>query len=216
MRKYVFKRFHVSLSIADLTDDQRDNLIAGIAKVAPSAAIIQNNPALLASATALNTKGTTFKASRAKAAGSRTVADADEAQANLDRGAVDAELISYAGMLEANAKSVEDLTSGGLPPRPPPAPPPPFAPPDTLDVFFPKKEKGKFRVSAHGAYSSHIVWVVEVTNDPTGATNWAEVHGPGKSRIVLGTSGTNVWVRYAMVRNGVKSAWGTAVLVTFP
>jgi hypothetical protein len=40
--------------------------------------------------------------------------------------------------------------------------------------------------------------------------------GRGKTRTLTGASGTKIWVRFAMVRGELQSAWSTPVLVTIP
>jgi hypothetical protein len=215
MRKSTLKRFYVDFSVNELDDDKRDTLIAGVAKVAPTSSIIQSTPALLASAGALVTKGASYKTSRTTAAGSRKIADQDEAKALSDRDAVDAELLSFVGILQANAKSPQDFKGAAFDERPPPAPPPPFGPPDSIDVTFPKKEKGWFTTRPHGI-KKRSVWVVQTSPEAIGPATWTEAHGDGNSRKIVGASGTGVWVRYAMLRDGQQSAWSTPVFVTFP
>lgn len=215
MRKSTLERFYVDFSVSELDDDERDALLAGITKVVPSSQLIQGSPALKASAAALITKGATYNASRDKASGSRKQANADAAVATTDRNALDAELLAFVGLVQANAKTSADITSAGLDERPPPAPRPPFAPPDSLDTTFPKKEKGWFKVKPHGI-KVRCVWVVQMSHDATNPTTWEQVNGDGNSRRIAGTSGSSVWVRYAMLRGGQLSAWSVPVLVTIP
>lgn len=215
MRKSTLKRHFVDFVVSELNDDKRETLVSGIAKVMPTSQLIQGSPSLQASAGALVTKVATYKASRDKAAGARKQADVAEATAIVDRDALDAELLSFVGLVEANAKTPADIQGAGLDERPPPAPKPPFAPPDSLDITFPKKEKGWFKTRPHGI-KARCVWVVQISRDATNPTTWEPVLGDGNTRKITGASGTTVWVRYAMLRDGQQSAWNVPVLVTFP
>src|SRR5690242_11883804 len=109
MKRSTLKRYYVDFNVNELDDDKRYLLIAGIAKVVPTSQLIQGTPALLASASALVVKGTAYKASRTTAAGSRKIADQDESKAQTDRDAIDAELLSFVGLVQANAKSPGDI-----------------------------------------------------------------------------------------------------------
>jgi hypothetical protein len=168
------------------------------------------------SVTSLGTKASAFKASRATAATSQAKADADAATADTDRRAVDAELLSYVSLALATAKTPADLTGSGVNERPPPPAQPPFAPPDQIDILFPKQVKGKFKTSPHGFANRKLTWVVQMTSDPAGTGGWTDVYGSGNTRTITGASGSKVWVRYAMLRRGQQSAWSTPVLVTIP
>jgi hypothetical protein len=215
MKGYVLKRFFVSLNLAALTDEDRETKLASILSVAPQSTLMANT-AIAASVTALTAKGATLKSCR-----NIVIADAqklatDTGTCNTARGDFDTELLTLTGLVSTNAKSPADLTGMGLDERPPAPPKPAFAPPDALDITNPKKGVGWTTVSAHVPANSRIRWAVQMSPDPVGANTWTEVYGVGKSRKITGPSGSKVWVRFAMLRRGVPSAWGTPVLVTIP
>ena len=216
MLAYTFKRWYSNFNPNVLTDEQRDTLTAGVGQALSTSKLVQSNAGMAASGAALATKATIFKASRATAAASLQQAHADAATCNTDRAAVDAELLSYIGTATAQAKSVADLTGAGVGQRPPPPPKPAFAPPDVVDAVFFKSVKGKFKTLPHGFKKRRMTWVVEMSHDPVGPITWIAVPGTGNGRTFTGVSGTQVWVRYAMLRGTLQSAWGTPVLVTFP
>jgi hypothetical protein len=216
MRSYVLKRFHLDLNMTSMTDDDRDDLIAGILKVAPTSSLIQASPAMQASVALLTTKATAFQTARNTVAADRQKLAADIDAENDSRAAVDKEILALGGLVATGAKTSADVTASGFNERPPAPPKPPFAGPDQLDIRFPRNVKGQFRVSPHGVGNNRITWVVHTSPDPIGPDTWTEAVGPGNSRTITGPSGSKVWVRYAMVRGSIQSAWGTPVLVTIP
>jgi hypothetical protein len=216
MRAYTLKRFHLDLNMTNLTDADRDDLIAGILKVAPSSPLIQSSPAMQASLALLTTKATTFQTARTTVAASQQKLSADIDAENDARAAIDNEVLALGGLVATGAKTSADVTGSGFNERPPPPPKLPFAGADVLDIRFPGKLKGQFRVSPHGAGNARTTWIVQMSPDPIGPNTWIEVVGPGKSRTITGASGSKVWIRYAMVRGSQQSAWGTPVLVTIP
>jgi hypothetical protein len=214
MKKYVLQRFHIDLNMAELTDAQRDDLAASVAKLAPTSKLIQASPAMLASVTALAAKSTTFKSSRATTAATRQVLAANVDTENQSRAAVDLEILSLAGLVATGSTQPADITGAGFNQRPPP-PQRPFAPPDALDVTFPRRVKGRFRIAPKGNLGRN--WAVQMAPDDDGQPGaWSDVPGTAKTRTITGASGSRVWVRYAMLRGMEVSAWGTAVLVTIP
>ena len=216
MRSYVLKRFHLDLNMTDLTDETRDELVAGILAVVTTSTLIQGNPALQASVAALGAKSTALKADRDAVSATEQKLAAQIDTANTSRAAVDTELLSLAGLVATRAVTVTDITGAGFRPRPPRPPKPPFAPPDAIDIRFPKSEKGKLITSPRVTGKTRSHWAVQMSVDPFGPTTWVDVVGPGKSRVITGASGTRVWVRYAMVRGATPSAWSTPVLATIP
>jgi hypothetical protein len=214
MHKYVLKRFRIDLNMGDLTDEKRDDLVARIAKMAPTSKLIQASPAMAASVSALATKAATFKASRDTTAATRQVLAANVDTENQSRAAVDLEILTLAGLVAPTARQSADITGAGFDERAARRARP-FVPPDGLAVSFPRKVKGRFKVAPKGDLGRN--WVVQVAPDDGGRPGaWSEVPGTAKTRIITGASGSRVWVRYAMVRGMEVSAWGTAVLVTIP
>lgn len=216
MKNYLFKRLHLDLNMKDMTDDIRDQTVAGVLQVAPTSTLILADPAMQASVAALGAKSTKFKATRDTVSADEQKMAADIELENQAREAVDREILVLVGLVSTRGKTAAEVTGAGFKLRPPPPPPLPFAAPDALDLRFPEKEKGKFIVTPHGIGKRRCTWAVQMSADPYGPTTWVEVVGPGKSRTLTGASGTKVWVRYAMVRGNQQSAWGTPVLVTFP
>jgi hypothetical protein len=216
VKHYSLKRFYLDLSMNDLKDDQREQLVAGILQVAPTSVLVQKSPAMQASVAALAAKASTFKAAREATFADQQKLSADIDAENVARAEVDLELLTLGGLVATGAKSEAEVTGAGYQLRPPPPPKPPFAPPAALDIRFPAKQKGLFVVSPHVIGKTRSHWVVQKSVDPIGEGTWVEVVGAGKSRTLTGPSGSKVWVRYAMVRGAEQSAWGTPVLVTFP
>lgn len=216
MKKYTLKRWHLDLAVSDFTDGKRDELLAAIDGAAPTSQLIQNNPAMKASVATLSTKGDAYKADRDKVANAQQALSIAFDASNASRAAVDLELLTLGGLVATNAKTAADITGAGFTQKPPKPSPPPLEPPPSLDLKFPKRKMGQFTVTPHVPKNDHSHWVVETSPDPIGPGTWTVAHGTGKARIITGASGSKVWVRYAMVRGGQISDWGTPVLVTIP
>jgi len=87
----------------------------------------------------------------------------------------------------------------------------------TLDTSYPAKGHGKAMVSVHETGKTRRQYAAEWSPETIGPNSWAQLGvGHGKTRSVIGASGTKVWVRFATVRGQQQSDWCTPVLVTIP
>lgn len=215
MKKYTLKRWHLDLAMSEITDAKRDDLLAAIDGAAPNSSLIQGNPAMKASVAVLATKGAAYKSDRDKVSNAQQALTIAYDASNESRAAVDLELLTLGSLVATNAKTTADITGAGFTEKVPKAPPP-FEPPPSLDIKFPKRKKGEFTATPHVPTEDRSHWVVETSPDPIGPSSWTVAYGSGRSRVITGPSGSKVWIRYAMVRGGQISAWGTPVLVNIP
>ncbi len=207
-------RWRAALNISLLTDAKRQNMLAGIEKVAQQGVLYQV-PAVAASYAAFATKATTFTAAVAAASAAEKQYKASATAADVARSAFDLELDTLKTAVENNATSAGDVSGMGFQPltivksskTPPDAP--------AVLLYLPAKVHGKGRVVVQGVgYLGHFV--AEVSNDPIGT--WTTLPTcNGKERRFSGyPSGTRLWVHFAAVRWGLQSAWSTPVLVIIP
>jgi hypothetical protein len=218
MGKVTHPRYHVELDFAQLDDQDRHDLVAGISQAAKTSALTQGSPLMQASLAALLQKDADLAVSNGTVTSDRQKLKADAAAEVVCRSELDLEIRSYAALAERGAKSPADLTGVGFTPRPPKVSKT-LAPevPASLDVAFPKKGHGKAKVSVHETGKSRGSYVAEQCFEPAGAGPWTPLGvGTGKVRWVSGASGTKVWVRFATVRGQLQSAWCTPVLITLP
>jgi hypothetical protein len=208
-------RWRVALNMRLLTDLQRENLLAGIQKVAGQSALVQL-PAVAASLAALATKGATLSTNVAVAAASEAQFKNTVVVRDASRVSFDLELDTLKTLAENNATDAADLTGIG------------FVPlnvskasrtvPDAPAAVIVKtgKTHGKARVAVQGKGNLGS-FVAEVSTDPIGPATWTSLPGNGKQRTLSGyPTGTKLWVHFAKVRWGLQSAWSVPVLVTIP
>jgi hypothetical protein len=208
-------RSRAALNIHLLNDLQRENVLAGIAKVAPDSPLLQN-PAIAASFASLTLKGSTLATNIAAVAESEGIFRASIGARQLARDVFDLELDNLKTLVENNSTSAADLTGMGFVPlvfnrsaRTQPDPP-------AALLVRPGKARGKARVAVQGrGWLGRFV--AEVSIDPIGPATWTALPGNGKERVLTGyPSGTRLWVRFAAVRWGLQSAWSEPVQVLIP
>jgi hypothetical protein len=218
MARRLVPRFLPTLDFASMTDAETHDLVVAINTAAPNCAIVQGCQPLKDCVSAMVTKDATLTSSIALVAADRAKLAKDLGTEAEDRSDLHGEIRNYLMLFVNLAKSPADLVSGALKPRAPRPPKntPPTVP-DQLDVTAPKKGHGRAKVSVHETGTTKHQYVAEQSPDPIGPTTWSPLGvGHGKTRIVTGTSGTKVWVRFAMVRGGMVSDWSTPVLVNIP
>jgi hypothetical protein len=206
----VTARWRAALNTRLMNDADRENLVTGVQKAAPTSPLF---PVIAVSFAALGLKGAAFVAGVTAAAASKKVWRVSVAERDAARTAFDRELDTFKTLVENNASSAADvigtgfaiLVRGGARQAPP-------DPPEALLVTFGKARR-EARVTVQGrGYLGRFV--AEMASDP--ALLWSSLPGTGKQRILTGASGTRVWVRFARVRSGMQSAWSTPVLVILP
>jgi hypothetical protein len=209
-------RIRIALNLASMTDAELLKLVVAIVALAPTSALI-GIPAIAASVAAVTAKGATFKS-----AGDTVTADEEKLRNDkiallAARGAIENEVTSLAGLVGTNATTPAQVTGMAFTERvtPPVATAPP-AVPQSINVVFPKKARGRAKASVNETGTTRGRYAAEWSPDPVGATTWAALPGTGKSRTITGQSGTKVWVRFARVRGQLQSDWCTPVLVTIP
>jgi hypothetical protein len=208
-------RYLVGLGPAGLTNAELHTVAAAVKLSAPTSTLVLAIPAMQASATAMDQKATALTKATAKVGDARTalrLAISDEAEA---RSELVGEVRTYVTLTSNNAKSPADIHDAGLPsaaPRPAHNTPPEV--PQQIDNKPPKKGHGKTKVVVHETGTYKGKYVAEQSLDGINYTQLGVSYG--KSRTVIGPSGTKVWVRFAQVRSGLQSAWSTPILVTIP
>jgi hypothetical protein len=209
-------RIRIALSITDLSDAEVASTIAGIQKVAPSSALMQN-AAIAASYTALGKKATTLASAVATLAADHTQLKLDETARDNARTSVQGELEALRALVVSQAASPSDITGMGFTPMTPATQTRTVPPAPAVVLVRPEKAHGRARVTVQETGTARGHYVAESTPDPISPTSvWSPLPGNGKQRTVTGATGSKVWVRFAQVRYGLQSDWSTAVLVTLP
>jgi hypothetical protein len=203
------------MDVSKQTDPQLRGIASAVKVAAPTSTLVSANPAMKASAVAIDAKSTTLSDTNKKVADAKAalkVALADEAEARADlRG----EIRHYITLTNTDAKSPTEIQDAGLPPAPPK--PPRNTPPEVpqrIDNRPPRKGHGKTVVAVADVDASKRRFVAEqsldgITYSPLGVTH-------GKTRTVTGPVGTKVWVRFAMIRGQLQSAWSVPIIITIP
>jgi hypothetical protein len=119
---------------------------------------------------------------------------------------------------EQSATDEDDLKGMGLTPRPKRVATALLVvePPVTIDVLIAKKAREYLYVSAHAPAKPRLDYVTQTSPNPFTATSWVQMPGSYKRNKLTGPSGTQLWVRMAVVSRRIQSAWSTPVLVTIP
>jgi hypothetical protein len=214
MPRRLMPQYLAALDFSKLDDNGVHELIANIEQVAPESPLVAGNPLIQASLAALLQRDDEHTGWIAKVADDRQQLRTDLAHEAQSRTLLHGELRSYVSLLVGAAQSPADLAVAGVPPaspRPPRNQPPEV--PQHIDVKPPSRGRGKTVVSVHET-GERRQYVAEQSIDgihytPLGVSR-------GKTRTVTGPSGTQVWVRFAMVRGPLQSDWSTPVIVTIP
>ena len=218
MASPIIPRQHVALTFTDITDQARHDLVAGVKQAATTSSLVIGNQGLQTSLAALLVKDTALTTSNTAVAADRMKLSTDLTTEVEHRSALDGEIRAYVSLVEGGAKTQADVTGAGLEARNPT--PKTKLPPgmvEAIDTKFPKKGHGRATVSVHDTGKGRRLYVAEWSPEPYGPSSWAPLGiGYGKTRTLLGASGTKIWVRFATVRGQLQSDWCTPVLVTLP
>lgn len=207
-------RQHIQLDFAELDDEARHVLVAGIAENAPQSEIYANNPAIQAAVAAVVAKGDALKQRNAQVVEDRALLRADLGYELTARTELDGAILALATMTEVDARSPADVMKLAFTPRDTTRSTLPPEPPESIDVEIPKRGHGSLTVSAHQSDKKRRHYDAEMCL--YGSDTWTRLVGTGKTHTIKGPSGTQVWVHFATVRGELQSAWCTAVLVTIP
>ncbi len=210
-------RFRAALNFKDLTDTSRHTTLGSIEKLAPASTVYSNNPSLQASLASLVKKDAALSTSNTTVENDKKQLKADTANETVARAAYDAELHNFATLAGNAATSAADLAGLGLTPlvpAPRPKGPPPV--PAGIDIRYPARGHGKATIAVQAPKGAAWDYMIQVSPNPPTATSYEMVPGNGKTRVLTGASGTQLWVKAARIRGGVQSDFCTAVLVTIP
>jgi hypothetical protein len=217
MKTKKMNRYYVELALASIETDvaARETLVNNVTKLAPKSPLWVD-PALQKAVGDLATTFSSFKTTVATATASAKQHALDVAAQVAARDANDTALIRVRALTEMSAQSTADIESMAFTARTGRPPAPPLVPPATLDVVPGRKGSGKAKVAAHETGKTRRSYAAQSSPDPVGAGTWTPLPGAGKSRRLSGKSGTNVWVRFALMHGQEQSDWGVPVLVTLP
>ena len=211
MARNLAPRIPILLALTQMNDADLHGLAGRIKAAAPNSKLVQQNPAMAASAAAIATKDAALAAENQTVADDKTKLHTDIAAEAVARTALVAELRTFATFATNGAQNPADIHGAGLTSRDMTAPRLPPETPELVDVL-PTKKHGRVRVSVHETGTTRHQYVAQQSVD---GTNWTPLGiGHGKTRTLTGAAGTKIWVRFAMVRGELMSDWSTAVLVT--
>jgi hypothetical protein len=216
MRRTLVPRFLPSLDLTLLNDGDLHGLGGDIALAAKTSALVLASPALQAAVADIATNDASLAASNQTVADDRAKLRIDIASEAVVRNAVLGGFRAYVTLVANRAQSYADVGGAGLPT---PAPREPRNTPPTVPVILankpPRRGHGKTTVSVDDLDADKREFAAQQSLDE--GVTWTQLGvGHGKTRVVTGPSGTMVWVRFAMVRWGVMSAWSAPIVVTIP
>jgi hypothetical protein len=206
--------FHAQLSIValDADDQARDDLVAGILKLAPSSPLYAN-AAIKAEIGTLGSTWQAYKDAGKTAAQSAKQHKNDVAAKAAARATNNKSITRLRTLAETNATSLDDLKSLALTAYEGRPPPPSMMGP-VLDIVLGRKNSGRATVKAHEIGGTRHKYVAESSADPI--ATWAALVGSGKARKVVGKPGDKLWVRFAIQYHGQQGDWSLPVLVVLP
>jgi len=209
------RRIRIALNITSLSDADVASTIAGIQKVAPSSALMQNT-AIAASYAALQKQGTSLASAVTAVTADHTQLRLDEAARDNARTAVQGGLEALRALVVSQAASPSDITSMGFSPLTPASQSRSVPAAPAVVLVRPEKVHGRARATVQETGTPRN-YAAESTPDPISPTSvWSPLPGNGKQRTITGPTGSKVWVRFAQVRYGLQSDWSTPVLATLP
>jgi hypothetical protein len=213
MGRNLAPRIPILLALTEMNDSDLHDLAGRIKAVVGTSKLCQQNPAMAASAAAIATKDAALATENQTVADDKSKLHSDIAAEAVARTALVAEFRTYATWATNGAQNAADIHGAGLTSRDQSVPMLPPEVPGSVDVL-PTKKHGRIRVSVHETGPTRHEYVAQQSLD---GTNWTPLGiGHGKTRTLTGTTGTKIWVRFAMVRGELQSDWCTPVLVTIP
>jgi hypothetical protein len=205
-------RVLLDIRALDADEKARDELVGAIDKNAPSSTLFAGNPVIQAQVAAVKSTNATYKSALATAGASARQHATDVAAANTAKTAADKAIRLLADLVEHDAQTEAEITGmafeayAGKPPAPPLEPP-------VVDVTPGRKGSGKATAAAHETGRTRRKYAAESSVD---GVTWSTLTGSGKSRKLAGKSGATIWVRFALQRGQLQSAWSNPVQITFP
>jgi hypothetical protein len=215
MARTLVPRFLAAMELSTFDDVQLHALAGDIALAAKTSALVLASPTMQACVADLAVEDGNLATANKAVADDHIKLRVDIASEAVIRSDLIGKLRVYGALVAHGATSPAAVHGAGLPPQPPRAPRG-QAPtvPVTIDNRPPKSGHGKTTVSVHETGPTRHEYVAEQSLDGINFTPLGVSRG--KTRVVTGVSGANVWVRFAMVRGRIQSDWSTAVMITIP
>ena len=215
-KKQPTNQYHVLLDLNALSADPnaQEKLVAAMQKMAPQSPLYAVK-SISDEVANLGKVQTTLVGARQTAGQSAKQHALDVAAEESAQIAVNKSLGLIRKLVENNATSESDITSMGLLAYAGRPPPPPLVPPEQIDIKPGKKGSGKATASVHELGQTHRRYAAQWSPN-TATPSYTDLDGTGKSRKLTGAPGTQVLVRFALLRGQAKSDWSVAVVVTFP
>lgn len=215
MGRTLVPRFVAALDVHALDDARLHEIVGSVAVAAQTSPLVLASPTMQACVATLVAADANLSAKNQAVADDRTRLRTDIAARAVARSSTLGVLHTLASMIAQVATSPADVEGAGLPAQPPRSPRNQVPPvPESIDTKLPRTGHGKMTVSVHETGPIRYQYVAE--QSPDGVT-WAQLGvGRGKTRVVTGASGAQVWVRFATVRGQRQSGWCTPALVTIP
>jgi hypothetical protein len=214
MARNLVARHHVALDITTLDDPAAEALVSGIQLAATTSTLILNNPSILACVAALGNKRSALIDANQVVEDDRSKLHLDLAAAAEARSALHGEMRTFVTLLQNTARSPVDIHGAGLVARIPVARRQPPDPPLGVDQRPPSRGHGRMTVIAHESGPGRHYYIAEQSAD---GIIWTPLGiGRGKTRVLRGPSGAQIWVRFAAVRGELVSAWCTPALIVMP
>jgi hypothetical protein len=215
MARTLAPRFLAALDLHALNDTRIHQLTHDVAQAATTSPLALASLTMQARIAELVIADDNLTLANQVVAADRAKLRSDIAAEAVVRFAAVSALRIVAAVLAQLATSPADVQGAGLPAQPARSPRYQVPPvPASIDTKPPRTGRGKTTVSVHETGPIHYRYAAEQSFD---GVTWTQLGvGRGKTRVVTGASGTQVWVRFATVRGQRQSEWCTPVLVTIP
>ncbi len=216
MGRSLVPRYLAALELSSMSDAETRQLAADVAQAAKTSQVVLASAAAQASVAAVAINDGAFAAANQAVAADQARLHIDIGVAALARYALVGELRTFASIVTSGAQSYADVQGAGLRPAAPRTPrnTPPTVP-TVIHNRAPRTGHGKTTVTVEDPGPGRHQFAAQESRD--GGVTWTQLGvGYGKTRVVTGASGAQVWVRFAMVRGRLVSDYCTPVIVTIP
>jgi hypothetical protein len=215
MARTLIPRYLAALDVHSLDDQKIHEVTAAVELASKTSPLVLASPTIQATIAELVAGDGNLTAADQAVAADRAKLSVDIAGAAVVRSSVLATLRTLASQIAGVATSPADVQSTGFVPQPARARRGQVPPvPGTINGRAPRTGRGTMTVTVEETGPIHYQYVAEQSLD---GVTWTQLGvGRGKTRVVTGASGAEVWVRFATVRGQNQSAWGTPTRVTLP
>jgi hypothetical protein len=207
-------QYDVLLDVNTLDDQGLHALAGDIGGASTTSTLVLDYPTMQASVAAISDKDVALARATRQVEAARNAVRLCLATEALARAELRREIRTFAALATRHARSSAEIWEAGLRGQPAPGSTWVPVPPPSIVEKAPRKGRGKTTVIAEDPGPNRHDFDAEQS---TNGERWKRLgNGHGKTRVVTGPSGAQVYVRFATVRWGRRSAWSAPLLVKIP